>query len=73
MSRTFHRGERRIRVRGVPKDPPDLRRVARAFIALAQAQAEADAQQSKTATRDPIAREAPESALRPQRNRNNAA
>ena len=70
MSRTFHRGERRIRVQGIPKDPPDLRRVARAFIALAQAQAEADAQQAAAATRDPAAREP---ALRPQRNRDNAA
>lgn len=47
MSRTFHRGERRIRVQGIRNDPPDLRRVARALIALAQAQAEAEAQQSK--------------------------
>ena len=44
MSRTFHNGERRIRVRGIRKDPPDLRRLARALIALAEAQAEADAQ-----------------------------
>lgn len=44
MSRTFHHGERRIRARGVRQDPPDLRRIARALIALAAAQAEADAQ-----------------------------
>lgn len=44
MSRTFHHGERRIRARGIRQDPPDLRRVARALIALAEAQAEADAQ-----------------------------
>jgi len=44
MSRTFHRGERRIRVRGIPRDKPDLRRLARALIELAQAQAEADAE-----------------------------
>lgn len=44
MSRTFHHGERRIRVQGIRKDPPDLRRVARTLIALAQAQAEAEAQ-----------------------------
>ena len=44
MSRTFHHGERRIRARGIRQDPPDLRRLARALIALAKAQAEADAQ-----------------------------
>lgn len=43
MSRTYHHGERRIRVRGVKKDPPDLRRMARALIALAQAETEAQA------------------------------
>lgn len=73
MSRTFHHGERRIRVRGVAKDPPDLRRVARALIALAQAQAEADAQKSATAASDTIAGEAPEPKLRPQCKRNDAA
>jgi hypothetical protein len=38
--------ERRIRVRAVRRDPPDLRKLSRALIALAlaQAQAEADAQ-----------------------------
>jgi hypothetical protein len=45
MSRTFHSGERRLRVRAIRKDKPDLRRLARALIALAEAQAEADAQQ----------------------------
>jgi hypothetical protein len=43
MSRTFHHGERRIRVRGVRKDPPDLRRLARALIELAELQADAQA------------------------------
>ena len=42
MSRTYHHGERRSRAR-IRKNPPDLRRVARSFIALAQAQAEAEA------------------------------
>lgn len=36
-------GERRIRVRGIRRDPPDLRKLASALIDLAQAQAEADA------------------------------
>jgi hypothetical protein len=31
-------------VRGVKKDPPDLRRIARALIAFAQAEAEAEAE-----------------------------
>jgi hypothetical protein len=44
MSRTFHSGERRLRVRAVRKDKPDLRRLARALIALAEAQTEAEAQ-----------------------------
>jgi hypothetical protein len=74
MSRTFHHGERRIRVRGIPKDPPDLRRVARALIALAQAQAEADAQQSTTTTSNRSAgTDAPDTAARPSRRRGNAA
>lgn len=44
MSRTFHHGERRIRVHGIRKDPPDLRRLARALIELAQLEAEAEAE-----------------------------
>ena len=31
MSRTYHQGERRIRVRGVRRDATDLRRLARAY------------------------------------------
>jgi hypothetical protein len=44
MSRTFRKGDRHIRARGIRQDPPDLRRIARALIALAEAQAEAEAQ-----------------------------
>jgi hypothetical protein len=44
MSRTFHHGERRILVRGIRKDQPELRRLARALIELAQAEAERDAE-----------------------------
>jgi hypothetical protein len=44
MSRTYHDGERRLRVRGVRRRPTDLRRLALALIELAQAQAEAEAQ-----------------------------
>lgn len=50
MSRTYHHGERRIRVRGVRR-PTDLRRLARALIELeyqqAQAEAEAEAEDQK--------------------------
>jgi hypothetical protein len=46
MSRTYHHGERHIRVRGAPRDPVDLRRMARALIAMAQAQLEAEAQEN---------------------------
>lgn len=51
MSRTFHHGKKggrrddsRIRVRGIRRETPDLRRLARALIELAQAEAEAAAQ-----------------------------
>jgi phage terminase large subunit len=44
MSRTYHHGERRLRVRGIKQDPTDLRRLARALIDLGQAQAEAEAE-----------------------------
>jgi hypothetical protein len=50
MSRTFHHGERRIRVRSVRKNNPDPRRIARALIAYARAQAEADAAADATRT-----------------------
>lgn len=55
MSRTYHHGDRQIRVRGVRKDPVDLRRLARALIALAQAQAEADAEAAST-SKTPVAK-----------------
>lgn len=38
------KSRRNIRVHAVRRDPPDLRRLSRALIQLAQAQAEADAQ-----------------------------
>jgi hypothetical protein len=50
MSRTYHHGERKIRVRGVRR-PTDLRRLARALIELeyqqAQAETEAEAAHGK--------------------------
>jgi hypothetical protein len=36
-------GDRQIRVRGVRRDPPDIRKLSRALIALAMAQAQAEA------------------------------
>lgn len=48
MSRTYHHGERKIRVRSIRKDPPDLRRLARALIALVEAEAEAEAAKSQS-------------------------
>ena len=46
--------ERRIRVRAVKRDPPDIKKLSRALIALAmaQAQAEAEAQATHEAKRD---------------------
>ena len=38
--------ERRISVRAVRRDPPDLKKLSRALIALALAQAEKEAQES---------------------------
>lgn len=45
MSRTYHHGERHIRVRGIRR-PTDLKRLARTLIELEyqQAQAEAEAE-----------------------------
>ena len=43
MSRTYHHGDRRIRVRGIRR-PTDLRRLARVLIDLEQAKAEAEAE-----------------------------
>jgi hypothetical protein len=54
MSRTYHHGERKIRVQGVRR-PTDLRRLARALIELEyqQAQAEAEAEVAHTKQRKP--------------------
>jgi hypothetical protein len=44
MSRTFHHGERRLRVRAIRRSDPDLPKYARALLDLAEAQAEAEAE-----------------------------
>lgn len=53
MSQSNSNG-RRIRIRGVRRDPPDIKKLSRALIALAmaQAQAEAEAQATHEAKRD---------------------
>jgi len=45
--------ERRIRVRGIRRNPPDIRKLGQAIIALAQAQAEkeAEAEHKRAASR----------------------
>ena len=44
MSRTFHDGSRRIRVRGVRRAEPDLRKLGMALLDIVQAEAEAEAE-----------------------------
>jgi len=44
MSRTFHHGKRHIRVKGIQRKEPDLRRLGRALIEFARMQAEAEAE-----------------------------
>lgn len=43
MSRTFHDGSRRIRVRGIRRKQPDLRKLGLALLDIVQAEAEARA------------------------------
>lgn len=66
MSRTFHHGDRRIRVRGMRRKEPDLRKLARALIDLAHAQAEVDARAEHT---DAASRERPARRERRRRSR----
>jgi hypothetical protein len=50
MSRTYRKGvgdNKDIHVRGVRRDPPDLRGMARALIELAQLEAEAEKQHKR--------------------------
>lgn len=54
MSRTFHHGERRIRVRGIRRKDPDLRKLARALIDLVQAEAEAEAEEQHRSRSDNV-------------------
>ena len=43
-TRKRHHQDRHLKIRSVRKDPPDLRKIASALIALAMAQNEAEAQ-----------------------------
>jgi hypothetical protein len=47
--KTSHRQERRFTVRGVRRDPPDIRKLSRALISLAIAEAEREAQAQQAA------------------------
>ncbi len=57
MTRKRRQAERRISVRAVRRDPPDLKKLSQALIALAIAQAEAEAQaeheDAKATPKDP--------------------
>lgn len=62
--------KRNIRVRGVRREEPDLRKLSRALIALAQAQLEVDAESShrrprKSSDRKPVANDQPTKESRP--------
>lgn len=59
-SRRSRPSDRRISVRGVRRDQPDVRKLARAIIALALAQAEADAQAQAVADLSKDERAVPE-------------
>ncbi len=67
MSRTFHHGERRIRVRGVRRRELDVKRLARALIDLAQAQAEAEAEAEHDRLKAAERRAKKQSQTRPER------
>lgn len=47
MSRTYHHGERRIRVKAIKRDRPDLRKLGRALIEMARLEAEAEVEESR--------------------------
>ena len=69
MSRTFHNGERRIRVKGVRREKPDVRKLARALIEMARLEREAEAEHQQTAVPRPPARARAHGAPKPKRQR----
>ena len=54
-ARNYKQKERHISVRAVRRDPPDLRKLSRAIIAIALAEAEAEAQAEATQKGDAAA------------------
>ncbi|MGD0273100.1 MAG: hypothetical protein ABSB96_05180 [Gaiellaceae bacterium] len=53
MARRKQQRERRLRIRSVRRDPPDLRKLSHALIALAMAQSETEARaEHETATHE---------------------
>lgn len=60
-NRNAHREERRLTVRGIRRDPPDVRKLGRALLHLAMAEAERQAQaEQSTRTERPEATSADE-------------
>lgn len=56
-----NRQERRLVVRGIRRDPPDIRKIGRALLALAQAEAERQAQaEHRAADQEPSRPDTPE-------------
>lgn len=53
MSRTYHDGSRRIRVRGIRRKEPELRKLAAALLDIAQAQLEAEAERDHKRSQQP--------------------
>jgi cell division protein FtsL len=51
MSRTYHHGKRRIRVKGIRRKEPDLRKLGRALIEFARMQAENEAEADHARTK----------------------
>lgn len=60
--RSSHKQERRFRVRGVRRDPPDIRKLSKALIGLALAEAEREAQAEQAARARKSAGTSPDSA-----------
>ena len=55
--------ERRISVRAVRRDPPDLHKLSRALLALAQAEAEAEAQRVRELEEKAANKESPNDSI----------
>lgn len=69
MSRTFHHGQRRIKVKGVRRDKPDVRKLARALIEMARLEREAETAHQTSAAPQTRAPKKSRGAKRPKRER----